>query len=628
MKSWISIVSFCTIAAALSGHAAAQDAPNAAATASALDAGRIDAIVMKARVAAGGKRLEAYAALSESGTFEQAGGPPSAFNGVTDLRNGYSRVEVTVGPATIVQGYDGTEWTLANGALSIVSLPSMVADAVTQAYLGASAYLKPAERHTIVAGHVETIDGRRAYVLHVEPSNGSPADLAFDASTYRLVQVVAHTAQGTDTTTMSQFETFDGVPTAMRAVDVNSSGTTSTFTLSSVHYTATVDSHMLARPAYVSHGELASPVTVPFVSDVAGSAGHIVVPVLLDGKAASLDFDSGGENFLIPQAAQRLGLQTSGGIATGGVGAGQQMTSYAAVSTVDFGGARLSHQNFAVTGLPYAFAHPRKGVAPEGLIGFEYLANFRVTVRYAQGQMELAPFDSSAPAGGVTLPFKSDGQHAYVEATIDGATGYFLLDTGNSGGIILNEPFVEEHHLFEQGGLQYAAPGGVGGGFAVKLTAAKTFSLAGIAFHDVPVGIPQVKSGSFATRGVAGNLGAGALSRFDVTFDFKAQTVTFTPNAKVAEKPRTDRIGLSLNQTAPDAFEIQNVVPASPAADAGIVAGDRIVAVAGTLVSSGLGLGDLPPYTGGGAAFTVTVVHGTASKTVTLTPRDLIPPAQ
>jgi hypothetical protein len=378
----------------------------------------------------------------------------------------------------------------------------------------------------------------------------------------------------------------------------------------------------------VSTGELSAPASVPFVSDVLGMPGHLVVPVTLDGKQATLIFDSGGQNFLIPAAAERLGLKTGGGVATGGVGAKEQMTSYAMVSSVDFGGGGLTHQNFIVTALPYAIEHPRKGVSPEGLIGFEYLENFRVIVRYSEGRMELARFDAPAPRGGVALPFKSDGQHAYVLATVDGVTGYFLLDTGNSGGLALNQPFVEEHHLFPNGGLHYTSPGGVGGRIAVTVAASKTFQLAGLTFNDVPVGLPQVKAGFFAIHGIAGNLGAGILSRFTLVFDFKAQTVTFIPNANETAKFPSDHVGLSLDQDGPDAFDVIDVVPASPATDAGIVVGDRVTAIGGTAVSSGLGLGDLAPLTTGDRPFTATVVHGTTSKTVTIAPRALLPPAQ
>ncbi len=593
-----------------------------------LDAAQIDKVLTAAHAAAGGARLDAFGATTQSGTFVQNGGPPNSFESVTDLRNGYTRSKLVIGPATLLQGYDGAEWSLQNGALSIVSLPSFVADAVTQAYLSSNAYFRNEARSTIASGESGSVDGRPAYVLHVEPAGGSVADLYFDAATYRLVKIVAQTAQGPDTTTYADFQTTQGVPVAMSSTDVDSAGTTTVTTVAAVQFTASPPPGALARPPYVSQGTLGATVSIPFVSDVAGASGHIVVPVTLDAKAASLVFDSGGSNFLLPGAVQRLGLHASGGIATGGAGTKEQMTAFAAVSSVDFGGARLSHQNFVVTPLSYAFSHPRKGVAPEGLIGFEYLANFRVAVRYAQHEMDLSAFDAPAPAGGVTLPFKSDGNHAYVSAAIDGVPGYYLLDTGNSGGIVLNLPFVQAHALFAKGGLTYQSPGGVGGGFAVLAAAAKSFAFAGRTYANVPITIPQVAAGFFATRGVAGNLGSGFLSRFTVVFDYRSQTVTFIPNRNVAMPFRSDHVGLSLNQSDAQAFDVVQVVPGSPAAAAGISAGDRIVAFAGKQVSSGLGLGDMYPYNTGTKPFTVTVARGNVHETVTLTPRYLFPAPQ
>jgi hypothetical protein len=601
---------------------------SAAPSTSALDASQIDDVLTRAHAAAGGAQLDSFAAVAQSGTFVQNGGPPSSFDTVVDLHNGYSRTKLVIGPATLIQGYDGTQWTQTNGSLSIVSLPTFVADAVTQAYLNANAFFRQDQRSTITSGRQELLDGKPVYVLRIEPAGGSPADLYFDAATYRLVRTVAQTAQGTDTTTNSDFQTMQGVPVAMRSFDVDPSGTKTTTTLASVTFESTVDPSALARPAYVSQGTLGAPVSIPFVSDLLGGLGHIIVPVSLDGKAASLCFDSGGANFLVPQALQRLGLRASGGVATGGAGAKEQMTAFTAVSTVDFGGARLSNQNFVVTSLQYQFMHPRKNVAPEGLIGYEYLANFRVAVRYADRQIDVAPFEAPALAGGVTLPFKSDGRHAYVLATIDGVSGYYLLDTGNAGGIVLNGPFVQSNRLFPNGGLIYQSPGGVGGGFQTTLAAAKSFSFAGQTFHDVPVSIPQVSSGFFATRGVAGNLGSGFLQRFTVVFDYKAATATFIPNRNVRMAFRADRTGLSLDQRDGSAFIVTRVVPGSPASQAGIVAGDRITAFAGKQLASGYGGGDFYPYATGRAPFKLTVVHAGASRSVTLVPRTLLPTPQ
>jgi hypothetical protein len=601
---------------------------NAASPGAPLDPAQIDKILSAAHAAAGGATLDGYGALTASGTFSQNGGAPGSFDGVTDLRDGYSKSRVVIGPATLEQGYDGTQWSYANGALSIVSLPSFVADAVTGSYLSRNAYFQPSERGTVTSGHSDVLEGRPAYVVHVQPNGGNPADLYFDASTDRLVKTVAQTAQGTDTTVNSDYQTVQGVPVAMHSVETDPTGTTTITTTVQARFSAVIPSGALARPPYVSRGHVAGRITVPFRSDAVGRVGHIVIPVSLDGKIATLIFDSGGGNFLVPAGARRLGLKTSGALATGGAGTTEQMSGFAPVALVNFGGARLAQQNFLVTPLGYPLLHPRIGVEPEGLIGYEYLANFRVIVRYADRQMDVEPFDTAPPPGGVTLPFYSDSRHAFVKATIDGIDGYYLLDTGNAGGLVLNAPFVAENHLFPNGGITYESPGGVGGGFSVIAAAAKTFSLAGVTFSDVPITIPQVTSGFFATRGVAGNLGSGILSRFTLVFDYRAQTVTFIPNTEVNRPFMRDRTGLSLNQSGPSAFEVRQVVPNSAAAQAGIVAGDRIVAFDGKLIKRGYGLGDLAPLLVGKQSFTVTIERGAATTTVHITPHALITTAQ
>ncbi|MGH7683105.1 MAG: aspartyl protease family protein, partial [Vulcanimicrobiaceae bacterium] len=378
-----------------------------------LSAAQIDAVLAHARDAAGGAALDRFVVSNSIGSATQ-GGAPLPLTGVTDLRNGYSKEQITIGPTTLLQGYDGAEWRFSNGILSVVSLPSYVSDAVTQAYLSSNAFLKAAQRATIVSGHDLNLDGRAIEVLHAVPKGGSAVDLYFDASSYQLVRVDGYQTGGVDITIISDYQTIQGVPTAMKSIDTNAAGTVTTVTLTSVTYATTLDPAALARPPYVSHGNLTSPVSVAFQSDDASAISHIVVPVSLDGAQAQMFFDSGGANFLVSPAAQRLGLKTSGDFAVGGVGSHAQMSSMASVSVVDFGGAHLDKQHFIVTPLLYPLVHPRKGLVVDGLIGEEYLANYRVIVHYAEGRIELEPFDAPAPKGGVTLPLKSDGSHSYV----------------------------------------------------------------------------------------------------------------------------------------------------------------------------------------------------------------------
>src|SRR5580692_6090039 len=87
------------LGATLCANAASPGAPGAP-----LDPAQIDKILSAAHAAAGGATLDGYGALTASGTFSQNGGAPGSFDGVTDLRDGYSKSRVVIGPATLEQG--------------------------------------------------------------------------------------------------------------------------------------------------------------------------------------------------------------------------------------------------------------------------------------------------------------------------------------------------------------------------------------------------------------------------------------------------------------------------------------------------------------------------------------------
>jgi C-terminal processing protease CtpA/Prc len=79
---------------------------------------------------------------------------------------------------------------------------------------------------------------------------------------------------------------------------------------------------------------------------------------------------------------------------------------------------------------------------------------------------------------------------------------------------------------------------------------------------------------------VAGNVGAGVLKRFNITFDYPHQQLIFEPNANHDKPDVFDRSGMWLNQSA-DGFEVMDVIPGGPAATAGIKIGDRVLTIDG-----------------------------------------------
>ncbi len=555
-----------------------------------------------------------------------SGGAPATFTQVTDHRTGHWRVSFQSGPLLDVSGFDGTPWDARSGIVTQADLPGIVADAVTEAYMARDGWWNANDAATMTVIGVQNASGGPADVIRVEPRGGSAVDAWLDRSTHLLVRTVQHTDAGDVTTDYSDYRDADRVKLAFRQVSVDATNARTETTVDSANVTATVAAADLQRPAPSVHAAFdgPSPAIVPFVF-TQGDTGQVVVSATVDRKPASLIFDSGGANYLVPDAARRLALTTGGGTDISGVGNASQAASFASVAVIGVGSSQLRDQSAIVAPLPYIVQHPRMGLTVDGLLGFETLASFRTTLDYGARTLTLAPFDSPPPRG-VTVPFVTEGAHAYIPVTVDGATGLFGLDTGDSGGVTVFRRFASAHGIFTGPGLQYVAAGGVGGTLGYALYRGSAMTIAGTTLDRPLVIVTDAAAGAFASRAIAGNIGARVLQRFRVTFDYRAHTVTFEPNARVHEPFEGDRTGFSLTQQDPDAFVVLSVVPDSPAAAAGIRPGDRIVDIDGRSVAGEhLGIGDLRPILDKRTADLPLVIRrGTSQTRVVLHPRALL----
>jgi len=68
---------------------------------------------------------------------------------------------------------------------------------------------------------------------------------------------------------------------------------------------------------------------------------------------------------------------------------------------------------------------------------------------------------------------------------------------------------------------------------------------------------------------VAGNVGAGVLKRFNITFDYPHQQLIFERNANYGKLDVFDRSGMWLNQSG-ETFEVMDVIAGGPGATAGL----------------------------------------------------------
>jgi hypothetical protein len=440
------------------------------------------------------------------------GDVPSPLTEFLDLRTGFSRMAFRTGESEAQQGFDGVGWVAGNGITNSVDLPALIADALSRAWLDRAGW-----RQTGVPGT------RRRLV----PRGGSPLVLFFGAGG-RIDHAVINDDDGPLTVTFSDWREIGSVGYPFRQEAVDATGQRTIIQAERIDPRASLGPHDLDRPASVSHAELAgeAPATVP-IRFLGSSKSHILVRATVNGVPSLLIFDTGAANYLTTDAALKFAVHAIGGINLGGVGESSTTGGFATIDSIALGSAALRNETVIVGPSPFPKVNG-KASEIDGAVGYEFLTAFITTIDYPGSTFTFASRGGGLRPGGVRVRFYSDGHSIYVPATIEGRTGMFRLDTGSGDTIAVFSDYAGK--LGVRGGATIAdGAGGIGGMVKEKPGTIGSFSLGGLTFRQLPVHLSQTKAGAFASRSLAGNLGAGVLQCYRLTFDYAGRSIWFAP---------------------------------------------------------------------------------------------------
>ncbi|MBV8150593.1 MAG: aspartyl protease family protein [Candidatus Eremiobacteraeota bacterium] len=386
---------------------------------------------------------------------------------------------------------------------------------------------------------------------------------------------------------------------------------------------------LVASSAAVSRDAAATASVVPF--ELIGN--HIYVPIEARGTAGGpvqtmrFVFDSGATALLTPQAAHALGLEPHGDVPMRGSGEDVEHGQRTRVAALRLGSATLNDVRAGVLSLPAAVTELGSGPPVGGLIGQEFLRRYVVKIDYVNRLLTLAsPSEFVTPTAGRAIPCTINGGMPVVSAELDGRTGTFVIDTGNSTSIALLTPYVEREHLreFYASHVHRILGRGVGGYFHGDAARAASFVIGGFALHDQIVDLSSQRAGFFASTSVDGNLGTGVLRNFTVTLDYPHRMVYLDPDLVFDAPPSFDRSGMYLERDGED-FRVVEAMSDAPAGEAGLEAGDRIVEIDGKPARDYLAARIGETLSGpAGRKLALEVVHGTSPRSVVLVLRNLI----
>jgi len=319
---------------------------------------------------------------------------------------------------------------------------------------------------------------------------------------------------------------------------------------------------------------------------------HPVVQVMIGGKGPyRFIVDTGASHTVIDSSlAAELGLKSRGEITMGDpMNPNAIVAQQVELPSLEIGGAKFEGVFAASWNQSKMF---RAADPPRGVVGFSVFQDVLVTFDYADKKFAIAPGSLPAVDGKAVVPFTMPDGIPQFEITVGGVRMQAHLDTGSGGffslpktlrdSVRFDGPLVEVGHGHTVNS-EFVILGGTLDG---------SLQLAGFAYER-----PFIETTDVLPMP---NVGTKALAPFAVTFDQRAHTMRFDAKAPLkspiapkgqtqlaaapggpAGAPPAATTGMRLAIADGEAMSVYDVAPDSPAARAGVTAGEEVVAING-----------------------------------------------
>ena len=297
-------------------------------------------------------------------------------------------------------------------------------------------------------------------------------------------------------------------------------------------------------------------------------------------------FDTGASVSVIdPQSARALGLRAKGKLNLDATGGPVQSGLVGPVS-LSLAGVTVFRQTLATIDLdPFA---PLFGYKIDGIIGYDFINNFVIEIDYAAGLLNLYETSSYKYSGaGESIPIELVEKTPFVRARIglngrEPIEGKFEVDTGATGILNLNTPFINKHKILETLTPHAQSKlGGAGGSAEAVKAHVPSVELGSLVARNPLVVFAQGTEGSEASNEYDGELGAGFFSQFKMILDYSRSRIILERSQSVSTTK--DLSGLDIVAEPPRfrTYVVNSVAADSPAAAIGVQEEDIIVAVDG-----------------------------------------------
>jgi hypothetical protein len=367
------------------------------------------------------------------------------------------------------------------------------------------------------------IDGKPMAEVVVQAAGGEPETMFVDEQTGLPRRITYEDQDGTTTVDLSDWHSLAGRRFAFRRVESNGDH----------RYDMRQTTETIETAGTFGPGTFRVPATKVIESDgvqsvdLDVSGGTVTIPVEIAKQRYTFLLDSGSQDIVLDRAlAKKLGLyeqgdfQILGSARTGGL-------RFAALPELSVGSAHLTKLIVDTFDLRSSSGG---ALRVDGILGYPFFAESLAELDLAGRKLRFARPGAFAVAG-ERIPLELDRSLPEAAVRIKDVWGNVLIDTGNSGDLLLFRRFVDRNPGIVPSSFSTGSSMGLGGAMSTFRSTLATLRIGSFALNDVGTDVILSSSGAFADLFMAGDVGYGVLKQFIITFDFTNDAIYFRRNA-------------------------------------------------------------------------------------------------
>jgi hypothetical protein len=168
-----------------------------------------------------------------------------------------------------------------------------------------------------------------------------------------------------------------------------------------------------------------------------------------------------------------------------------------------------------------------------GILGHDLLSRFPMKVDYADEQIIFYhPGKFTPPVDSLSTDFEFFMKIPAININYAGYEGKFLIDLGNSIGLIFHNTFVEKHNLnetFTDVEEMKSSFGGVGGKSQTYAAVGGEFNFGPVELESTPLIVAKSETGLVESTVIDGNIGNLVLKNYSIVLDYSNKKIYILP---------------------------------------------------------------------------------------------------